>query len=85
MRGLQAVPSLRSGEAAGEFTDVTGTDQLAYGRVTGRRQCPVIAGHAAAPDLPLWVLAPEPLELVSAEVAGHDGPWQATAPRPAGG
>jgi hypothetical protein len=42
----------------------------------------------AAPDPPLRVLAPEPLELgavVPAGVAGHDGPWQATAPRPAGG
>jgi hypothetical protein len=57
------MPSLRLGEAAGEFTDVTGADQLAHGRVTGRRQCPVIAGCAAAPDPPLRVLAPEPLEL----------------------
>ena len=83
------MPSLCPGEAAGEFTDVTGTDQLAYRRVTGRRQCPVIAGGAAAPDPPLRVLAPEPLELgilvVPAGAAGHGAPRQATAPRAAGG
>jgi hypothetical protein len=49
----QAMPSFRLGEAAGQFTDVTGADQLADGRVTGRRHGPVIAGGAAAPDPPL--------------------------------
>ena len=47
------MPSFRLGEAAGQFTDVTGADQLADGRVTGRRHGPVIAGGAAAPDPPL--------------------------------
>ncbi len=41
--------SLGLGEAAGEFTDVTGADQLARGRVTAGRHGPVIAGCAAAP------------------------------------
>jgi hypothetical protein len=59
----QAMPSIRPGEAAGEFTDVRGADQVAHGRVTRRRQCPIIAGCAAAPDPPLRVVAPEPLEL----------------------
>jgi len=49
----QAMPSFRLGEAAGQFTDVTGADQLADGRVTGRRHGPIIAGGAAAPDPPL--------------------------------
>jgi hypothetical protein len=49
----QAMPSFRLGEAAGQFTDVTGADQLADGRVTGRRHGPVIAGGVAAPDPPL--------------------------------
>ena len=57
-----AVPSLRLGEAAGEFTEVTGADQLAGGRLAARRQCPVLACGAAAPDPPVRVLAPEPLQ-----------------------
>src|SRR5438876_737731 len=83
------MPSLRPGEAAGEFTDVTGTDQLARGQVTGRRQYPVVAGCAAAPDPPLRVLAPEPLEpgilVVPAGAAGHGARWPAAASRVAGG
>ena len=83
------MPSLRPGEAAGEFTDVTGTDQLAYVRVAWRRQCPVIAGCAAVPDPPLRVLAPEPLELgiliLPAGAGGHGAPGQATAPQAASG
>jgi hypothetical protein len=73
----QAVPSFRLGEAAGQFTDVTGADQLADGRVTGRRHGPVIAGGAAAPDPPLRVPAPEPVKLailvVPAVAGGHGG------------
>jgi hypothetical protein len=86
--GSQAMPSLRLGEAAGEFTDVTGADQLAHGRVAGWRQCPVITGCAAAPDPPLRVLAPEPLEpgiLVVPAGAGHGARWRAVAPQVAGG
>ena len=81
--------SLCLGEAAGETTDITGADQLAHGRVTGRRQCPVIAGCAAAPDPPLRVLPPEPLELgilvFPAGAAGRGASWEATAPWAAGG
>ncbi len=63
---------LRLGEVAGEFTDVTGADQLTHGRVTGRRQCPVIACRTATPDPPLRVPAPEPLELgILAGAGGH--------------
>jgi hypothetical protein len=36
----QAMPSFRLGEAAGQFTDVTGADQLADGRVTGAAAWP---------------------------------------------
>jgi len=42
--GLPAMLSLRLGEAAGEFTDAAGADQLAHGRMAGWRQCPVLAG-----------------------------------------
>jgi len=79
------MPSLRLGEAAGEFTDVTGADQLTHMRVPGRRQGPVIACCAATPDPPLRVPAPEPLELgipvVPAVTGGHRGRWQAAALR----
>lgn len=77
----QVMLPLRLGEAAGEFTDVTGADQLAHARVTGRRQCPVIACCAATPDSPLRVLAPEPLEpgilVARARASGHGRQWQA--------
>ena len=82
------MPSFRLGEAAGQLTDVTGADQLADGRVTGRRHGPVIAGGAAAPDPPLRVLAPEPVKLailvVPTVADGHGGRWQAAALRVAG-
>src|SRR6266567_2986304 len=83
------MPFVCLGEAAGEFTDVTGTDQLAYGRVTGWRHGPVFAGGAAAPDPPLRVLAPEPPEpgilVVPALAGGHGGRWGAAALQGAGG
>ena len=54
---------LRAGEAASEFADVAGVDQLARGGVTAWRHSPVIAGCAPAPDPPPRVLAPEPPKL----------------------
>ena len=67
----------RPGEAAGEFTDVTGADQLTRTWVTERRQRPVIACCAATPDQPLGVPVPEPLELsiriARARAGGHGG------------
>jgi hypothetical protein len=69
--------SLGLGEAAGEFTDVTGADQLARGWVTAGRHGPVIAGCAAAPHPPLRVLAREPVKagilIVSAWAGRHGG------------
>lgn len=56
------MPSLRLGEAAGEFSDVPGADQLAHSGVTTWRHCPVIAGRLAAPDPPPRVSAPEPVK-----------------------
>jgi hypothetical protein len=56
------MPSLRLGEAAGEFSDVPGADQLAHSGVITWRHCPVIAGRLAAPDPPPRVLAPEPVK-----------------------
>jgi len=75
--GSRVVLLFRPGEAAGEFTDVAGADQLTRMWVTERRQRPVIACCVAAPDEPLRVPAPEPLEL-SIPVArggagGHGG------------
>ena len=82
----QVMLPLRLGEAAGEFTDVTGADQLTHARVTGRRQCPVIACCTATPDPPLRVLAPEPLEpvmLVARAVSRRS--WRAMAGRDTAG
>ena len=59
---LRALPALRLGEAAGQLADVTDADQPAHGGVTRWRQCPVIAGCAAAPDPPPRVPAPELLK-----------------------
>jgi hypothetical protein len=56
------MPSLRLGEAAGEFSDVPGADQLAHSGVITWRHCPVIAGRLAAPDPPPRVLVPEPVK-----------------------
>ena len=39
----------RPGEALGEFTDVTGADQLTHTRVAARRQCPAIACCGSGP------------------------------------
>ncbi len=78
--------SLGLGEAAGEFTDVTGADQLARGRVTAGRHGPVIAGCAAAPHPPLRVLAREPVKvgilIVPAWAGRHGGRRQAADGRP---
>ncbi len=71
--GSPVMPSLRLGEVAGEFTNVAGADQVAYGGVTAWRHCPVIAGCAAAPDPPLRVLALEPLQFDILVVAGWVG------------
>jgi hypothetical protein len=72
-----AMPSLGLGEVAGEFTDVTGADQLARGGVTAGRHGPVIAGCAAAPHPPLRVLAREPVKvgilIVPAWASRHGG------------
>jgi hypothetical protein len=57
------MPSLRLGEAAGQFSDVPGADQLAHSGVTTWRHRPVIASRLAAPDPPPRVLAPEPVKL----------------------
>lgn len=57
------MPFFCPGEAAGEFLDVAGADQLAGGGVIAGRQRPVIAGCPAAPDPPPRVHQPEPLEL----------------------
>src|SRR5438034_9458094 len=69
--------SLGLGEVAGEFTDVTGADQLARGGVTAGRHGPVIAGCAAAPHPPLRVLAHEPVKvgilIVPAWAGRHGG------------
>jgi hypothetical protein len=56
------MPSLRLGEAAGQFSDVPGADQLARSGVTTWRHRPVIASRLAAPDPPPRVLAPEPVK-----------------------
>lgn len=56
------MPSLRLGEAAGQFSDVPGADQLAHSGVTTWRHRPVIASRLAAPDPPPRVLAPEPVK-----------------------
>jgi hypothetical protein len=81
----QVMLPLGLGEAAGEVTDITGADQFAHGRMTGRRQCPVIACRAATPDPPLRVPAPEPLELGILVAGGHRGRWQAVTRRVTGG
>ncbi len=85
-RRSQAMPFLRMGEAASEFTDIASADQLARGGVTAWRHCPVIAGRAAAPDSPPRVLAPEPLKLsilvVSALAGVHGVSVQAAGGRP---
>ena len=57
------MPSLRLGEAAGQFSDVPGADQLAHSGMTTWRHRPVIASRLAAPDPPPRVLAPEPVKL----------------------
>ena len=62
MLGSEVIPALCLAEAAGEFTDVAGADQVAHGGVTAWRHCPVIAGCVAAPDPPLRVLALEPVK-----------------------
>lgn len=80
------MPSLRLGEAASEFTDVTSTDQFARAGVTAWRHCPVIAGCATAPDPPLRVVPPELLKLgiliVPASVGVHGVRLQAAGGRP---
>ena len=87
-RRLRAMPFLRAGEAASEFTNVASVDQLARGGVTAWRQGPVIAGCAAAPYPPPRVLAPEPLKLgilvVPASAGGHRVSQQAAGGRPPG-
>jgi len=79
----QTAPFLRLGQAPRQFTDVTGADQFAYGRVAGRRHGPVVTGCAAAPDPPQGVLAPEPVKfgtlVVPAVVGHHGGRRRATA------
>src|SRR5258707_8349826 len=85
------MPSFRLGDALGEFADVASADQLAVAGVTAWRQGPVISGGVTAPDPPLRVPAPEPLELGILVVAvgagshgGHplpDGVTGATARR----
>ncbi len=57
------MPSFRLGDALGEFADVASADQLALEGVTAWRHGPVISGGVTAPDPPLRVPAPEPLEL----------------------
>jgi hypothetical protein len=81
-----AMPCFGLGEAAGEFADVAGADQLARGGVAGWRHCPVIAGGAAAPEPPPRVPAPEPVKLgilvVSARAGGHGVPLRGAGGRP---
>src|SRR5258708_2115848 len=70
------MPSFRLGDALGEFADVASADQLALEGVTAWRHGPVISGGVTAPDPPLRVPAPEPLEfgiLVVAVGAGSHG------------
>ena len=85
------MPSFRLGDALGEFADAASADQLALEGVTAWRHGPVISGGVTAPDPPLRVPAPEPLELgilVAAGAGGHgghllpDGVTGATARRP---
>lgn len=87
-RRLRAMPFVRAGEAASEFTNVASVDQLARGGVTAWRHGPVIAGCAAAPYPPPRVLAPEPLKLgilvVPASAGGHRVSQQAAGGRPPG-
>ena len=87
-RRLRALPFLRAGEAASEFTNVASGDQLARGGVTAWRHGPVIAGCAAAPYPPPRVLAPEPLKLgilvVPASAGGHRVSRQAAGGRAPG-
>ena len=74
--GSWVIPSLRLGEAVGEFSEGRGADQIVRDGVTARRQCPVIAGGTAAPDPPSGVVAPEPLKfapLIVPAVAGVHG------------
>jgi hypothetical protein len=71
------MPSFRLGDALGEFADVASADQLALEGVTPWRHGPVISGGVTAPDPPLRVPAPEPLELgilvTAAGAGGHGG------------
>jgi hypothetical protein len=77
------MPCLGPGETAGEVLDAAGADQAVHGGMPAGRHGPVIAGCAAAPNPPPWVLASEPLEvgvLVVPAVAGvHGGRQRAGA------
>jgi hypothetical protein len=86
--GLRAIVSLRLSEAAGQLTDVTSADQPAHRGMTRRRQCPIIAGCAAAPDPPPRVSAPESVKvgilIVPAPPGVHRGQWAAGRPNGCG-
>src|SRR5260370_26029428 len=58
--GSPVMPSLRLGEVAGEFTNVAGADQVAYGGGTPWRPPPAIPRCATPPDPPLPALALQP-------------------------
>src|SRR5260370_37070838 len=58
--GSPVMPSLRLGEGAGEFTNVAGADQVAYGGGARGRARPATAGCAAAADPPLRASAVRP-------------------------
>jgi hypothetical protein len=73
--GSPVIPLFGAGEAAGEFVGVAGADEFVHGGVAGRRHRPVIAGRLAAPDPPLRIPAPQPLQagilVVPPVVRGH--------------